>query len=159
MGEEIATPNIEPVRDETSSGSVDVTASARRATEQLEGAMEALLTAQEAICRRTEEGELVPHPGDNETLRRIKMGAEAVARIHAILTSSVPVYQMLLKSVDTLTVQARRLEVENAQLKRRVEEQQATIDGLERGSAKFAEVFEFKASPNAEDGTATAVSH
>src|SRR5664279_2669416 len=67
----------------------------------VERASEALLTAQEAMCRRTEEGEFVPHPGDNETLRsRIKMGAEAVARVHAILTNSMPVYRTLLKSVD-----------------------------------------------------------
>jgi hypothetical protein len=150
------TPTIEPVRDETSSESVDVTACARRAAEQLEGAMEALLTAQEAMCRRTEEGELVPHPGDNETLRnRIKMGAEAMARVHAILTSSVPVYQTLLKSIHTLAMQSQRSEAEKAEL----DDGLAKIAALEDGSAGYAEVIPLPASSDVGDRPAAAASH
>ena len=157
---EMDKPRTEPVRDETSSGSVDDTALARRATEQLEGAMEALLTAQEAMCRRTEEGEFVPHPGDNETLRsRIKMGAEALARVHAILTNSMPVYRTLLKSVDTLTMQAQRSEAETAELKRRVHDGLAKIADLENGSAGYAEVIPLPASPDIGDHPAAAASH
>lgn len=152
-------PGAEPVRDETSSGPVDDSALARQVTEQLEEAMAALLPVQ-AMCRRTEEGEFVPHPGDNKTLRsRIKMGAEAGARVHAILTNAMPVYRTLLHRSSTLAMKAQRLETENAELKRRLHDGRVKIVDLENGSAEYAEVIALPDAPGTGDHPAVAASH
>jgi hypothetical protein len=147
----------EPLRD---SRSVDDIALARRATEQLEGAMEALLSAQNEMCRSTEDGVLVPHPGANETLRsRIKVGAEAVARVHAVLSNAIPLYRTLLERDSSLAMKAQRLETENAELKRSVLDGLAKIAELEGGLAGYAEVIPLPASSNIGDHSAAAASH
>jgi len=146
-------PRTEPLGTETSTRSIDAAALGTQAVKQLEGAIAALLSTEAAVGRRTDDGEFMAHAGDNQTLQnRIKTTALAMATARAALINSLPVCK-------TLTMEAQRLEVENAALKRRVQEQQATIDRLERGPTGSAEVFQFKASSNAEDGAATAASH
>jgi hypothetical protein len=131
------------------SGSVDDAAFARQAAD-------ALLTAQEAMCRRTEEGEFVPHSGDNQTLRnRIKTAALAMSAAGAALTSLAAAYKTLQKNSD---VSSQRLEAENMELKRRLQEMQARIAGLEPGSGAYAEVLSF-VRPDVDDDAATAASH
>ena len=160
--------NIEPMPDAVLSGPLDMTALGRQAVEQLEGEMKALLTVEEAMCRRTEEGELVPHSGDHQTLQsRIKMGAEVVARTRAMLTNMVTVHRTLQTSADALSSQVRQLKIENErlatenfELRRRLQEHLAKEpEDLDRGSDVYADVITLKVSPEVEDGSAIAASH
>ena len=138
----------------------DAEAGSRQTVAKLESAMAALRAAEKAMGRRTADGEFVPHAGDNQVLReRIKMAAQETAKACAMLTNSVSAHKALQERVDILTKKDQRLEAENTELKRRVQEQQATIVALEQASAEHAQVVPFRAAPRTEDGSVTAASH